>query len=176
MSTPQPNPDSAIRRLTVAVWILIALVIINICISLLGALFPLATAKRLAVSTPETFSSSLAPLEEYNNFSDWPLKKQIENATVIAVIRYEKDGDRFKAIISEILKQDPNVDFHYKVGDEYSLAGFVPREGTTYGDGSIIFFTGTHALMRYGCDLFGDRIAAFGDMSLDVLKQLVNKK
>jgi hypothetical protein len=177
MRAPRTRSHSAIRRLILAVWILIVLVAINICISLFSALFPLAIAKRVAASLPGAFSpESIVARDSFAGFSDWPLEKQIDKASVIAVARYEKDGDRYKAVISEILKKGPNVQFHYKVGDEYPQGGYYPEDGTSHGDGQIIFFTGSPTTMRYLCSFYGDRIAAFGDMPLDVLRKLISKE
>jgi len=177
MTTPQVTSDSAIRRLTIAIWILIALGVINIGVSIFAALFPPAIAKRLAASLPESLAQEFMSFHDnYAGFSDWPLEKQIAEASVIAVARYEKDGDRYKAIISEILKKGSDVQFYYKVGDEYTQGGHYLKERTRYGDGQIIFFTGSPASMRYSCSFDGDRIAAFGDMPFEVLRKLINKK
>ena len=177
MSAPRARSNSAIRRLTLAVWILIVLVAINIGVSLFSALFPLAIAKRLTASLPGSFSPEFIVTRDSNaGFSDWPLEKQIDKASVIAVARYEKDGGRYKAVISEILKKGPDTQFYYKVGDEYPQGGYYPKDGTSHGDGQIIFFTGSPATMRYSCSFYGDRILAFGDMPFDVLRNLISKK
>jgi hypothetical protein len=177
MTAPQPTSDSAIRRLTLAIWILIVLVVINIGVSLFGALLPPAIAKRLTASLPESFAPEFTAIQDnYAGFSDWPLEKQIAEASVIAVAKYEKDGDRYKAVISEILKKGPDIKFYYKVGEEYAQGGYYPKEGTRYGDGQIIFYTGSPASMRYSCTFDGDRIAAFGDMPFETLRKMINEE
>ena len=47
-----------------------------------------------------------------------------------------------RALISEIVKKEPAVTFHYAVGDEYALSSRYPRPGTNYGNGEVVFFTG----------------------------------
>ncbi|NJK92950.1 MAG: hypothetical protein HC904_14705 [Blastochloris sp.] len=177
MNTSKDSTDSAIRRLTIAVWILSVLVAVNIVISSFSALFPPAITKRMALSLPGSFTPGFTQQQDdYKGFYDWPLEKQIDAASVIAVTKYEKDGDRYKAVISEILKQAPEVQFNYKVGDEYMGGGYYPKEGTSRGDGAIIFFTGSPSSMEYSCSFYGDRIAAFGDMPFEVLRKLINKQ
>jgi hypothetical protein len=177
MTDPHQRSEISIRRLTVAVWVLAVLILINIAVSLMGALFPPVIAKRITASMPDSTTQSITSNEaELNGFHAWPLEKQINSASVIVLARYEKEGDRYKAIISEILKQSPNVKFFYKVGDELRQEGYSQRENTSYGDGQIIFFTGSPATMKYSCTFRGDRIAAFGDMPFEELRKMINSK
>jgi hypothetical protein len=115
--------------------------------------------------------SGYASEKEFNGLHDWPLDRQIKAATVIAIVKYEKDGDRHRAVFSEFLKKDPGIKFYYKVGDEWERGGFYAREGVSHGDGQIVFFTGNPPFMRYSCSMHGTRILSFGDMPLDILRE-----
>ncbi len=180
MTEPNPTDSGAppIRRLTIAVWVLSVLTIVNIGISLFGALFPPAVARRIRISLPEgpVTSSTTTYEDQYVGFHEWPLERQIQKASVIAIARYEKDNGRLKCVISEILKQAPDTKFYYKVGDEYRPSSVYPRDNASYGDGQIIFFTGSPAFMRYSCSFEGDRIGGLGDMPIDVLRETVRKE
>ncbi len=89
-----PNPtDSAvcsIQRLTIAVWVLCGLTTLNICLSLLLALFPLARfwlSRSRNIYIPNTATYK----DQYSGFHEWPLEKQIQKASVIAIGRYETE-------------------------------------------------------------------------------------
>jgi hypothetical protein len=172
----EPNPTDSgvrsIRRLTIAVWVLGGLTILNIGVSLFAALCPLA---RFWFPLPNhMYTENMATTQDpYNEFSDWPLEKQIQKASVIAIARYQTENGKPKSVISEILKQSPDAKFYYKVGDEYRPAS---REGAKYGDGVIIFFTGSPASMRFSSTFEGDRIEAFGDIPIDTIREIVRKE
>jgi hypothetical protein len=127
-------------------------------------------------TAPHEFASSeiMAP-EEFNNFHDWPVEKQIQTASVIAIAKYQKSDSTLKCIISEILKQKPGTAFYDKVGDEFPHGNQHIRENTTYGDGQIIFFTGSSATFRYSCSFTGDRVGGLGDIPLNRLRELIQK-
>ena len=113
--------------------------------------------------------------DEFNNFHDWPVEKQVQAASVIAIGKYQKSGDTLKCMISEILKQKPDAAFYYKIGDEFRPGSQVMRDNTTYGDGQIIFFAGSPASFRYSCGFTGDRIRGMGGMPLSELRELIRK-
>lgn len=104
-------------------------------------------------------------------FYELPIEEQIEEASVIAVARFEpaEDGRR-KAVMTELLKRKEGTTFHYDVGDEYSPASYYPKEGMSYGDGIVIFFEGSPAMMRRSMTYSGDRIGGLGDMPLKLFR------
>jgi hypothetical protein len=185
------STNANVRRLTSAVWALTLVIGLHMVSSMviylssvnrtinfsqLPSLPPSAfSSERSDVSSP-TFPPNNRDYQRFNGFHDWPLQKQIDSASVIVIAKYEKDGDRYKAMISEILKKDTNTTFYYKVGDEYDKGGYYPKEGTRRGEGQIIFFTDSPAMMRYACSFYGDRIAGLGDMPLEELRKLISKK
>jgi hypothetical protein len=105
-------------------------------------------------------------------FHELGIDEQIAQASVIALARYEPaaDGEK-KAIIREILKQDPGTEMYYKVGDEYAPASHFVASGTDYGDGVVIFFTGSPAMMMMSMGYSGDRIRGLGDIPIELFRQ-----
>lgn len=105
-------------------------------------------------------------------FHELSIDEQIEAASVIAVARFEPAEDgRMKAVLTELLKKNEGTRFHYDIGDEYSHASYYPNERRpAYGDGVVIFFEGSPAMMRSSMSYSGDRIGALGDMPLKVLR------
>src|SRR5579862_7752130 len=90
-------PDSnstakAIRGLTVAVWALAIITLVELLFSTWALVFPEVINRHLANSMPSVApgsSSQSIVSEEYEGFGDWPVDKQIEAASVIALARFE---------------------------------------------------------------------------------------
>lgn len=117
-------------------------------------------------SRPEAFRESGIPFHEQK------LEEQIKNSSVIAIAKYEPASDgKMKAIIKEFLKKEPGVTLYYNVGDEYVSSSYYPKDNTSYGDGLVIFFTGSPATMRMSISYEGDRIRGLGDLPLELLKK-----
>jgi hypothetical protein len=178
---PDLNSDDSlarsIRRLSIAVWALVAVTAASIVASWVPFLAPSFFSRRLTTTFPESFDSPAAPqADAYNGFHDWPLDKQIESASVIAVAKVHQADGTLKYVISEILKQAPNTTFYHKVGDEYQPASHAIRDNTTYGDGQIMFFTGSPATFRFSTTYSGDRIGGMGDMPISELRAAIQKQ
>ena len=175
----QTSVDSTarrIKRLSGIVWVLLLLVVVNLVVSLLALFSPALLTKRIIAMLPQQFASSetTAP-EAYNNFHDWPLEKQIQTASVIAIGKWQKSDSTLKCIISEVLKHAPNTAFYYKVGAEFRPGNQRVKDNTSYGDGQIMFFVGSPASFRYAMSFSGDRIAGMGDMPINELRELIRK-
>ncbi len=163
----------SLKRLTIAVRILCALTTLNILATAFVMFSPAIQQKRLqSIMRNKTFSTVIK--DRYAGFHDWPVKKQIQTASVIVIARYETEGKKLKCVISEILKKAPDTDFYYQVGDEYERGSHYMRADTTYGDGKIIFFTGSPASMKYSCSFTGDRVMSLGGMPFDELRETVS--
>lgn len=182
MSDPTSTDKTAraIRRLTIAVWILAIMAAANLVVSLVALFSPALLASRFMAALPEKMvESEKSTLEEYNSFHDWPVERQIQAASVIAIGKWEKSGSNMKCIITEILKQAPNTKFYYKVGDEYRNASRWMREDkpdqTDWGDGQILFFTGSPASFRFSSGVRGDRLSGMGEMPIAELRELIRK-
>ena len=175
-SSPNNSAARSINRLTTAVWALAIITAAQLAFSILALLFPSFVTQRWLRTAPHEFGSSEnVSLEQYNNFGDWPVEKRIQAASVIAIGRYQKSDSTLKCIISEVLKQKSDAAFYYKVGDEFPHGNQHIRENTTYGDGQILFFTGSPATFRFSCSFTGDRIGGLGDMPLSQLRELIQK-
>ena len=104
-------------------------------------------------------------------FHELDLEEQIKRSSVIALARYEASSDgKMKAIIKEFIKKVPGTSIYYNVGDEYKSSSYYPKENTNYGDGIVIFFTGSPAMMRLSITFHGDRIHGLGDLPLELLR------
>jgi hypothetical protein len=109
--------------------------------------------------------------KEAKPFYELPIEDQIKQASVIAVARYEAAEDgRMKAVLKELLKKDEGTAFHYQIGDEYAPSSYYPKEGTSYGDGIVIFFEGSPARMTRSMSYSGERIISLGDMPLELFR------
>ena len=160
--------DQTIRKLTTAVWAVAIALTLNVLATLyVGfALSPFGLAgTSLSMSGPYE--------DEFAGFYEWPMEKKIKAASVVAVTIHKNEEGKIKSMISAIPKQSPGTTFAYHVRDEYVPAGRMPRENTFYGDGEVIFFTGSPARMRYSASYTGGRIGGFGDMPLDAFVELV---
>jgi hypothetical protein len=105
-------------------------------------------------------------------FHELSAEEQIKNASVIALARYEKSSDgKMKAVIKEFLKKDPGVIIYYNIGDEYTTSSYYPSKNRSYGDGVVIFFTGSPASMGMSITYTGDRITGLSDIPIKLFKQ-----
>lgn len=115
--------------------------------------------------------------EKRPQFYELPIEEQIEEASIIALARYEPAEDgRMKAVLKEVLKKKAGTTFHYEVGDEYSPSSYYPKSGTSYGDGIVIFFEGSPAMMRRAIGYTGDRITGLGDMPIELFRDKCEKE
>lgn len=126
-----------------------------------------------SIATPDTETSiSQLPKEPAVQFHELDLEEQIKEASVIALAKYEPSPDgKMKAIIKEFLKKDSDVTIYYNVGDEYQSSSYYSKDNTVYGDGLIIFFTGSPATMKRSMSYSGDRIRGLGDLPIELLRE-----
>src|SRR5581483_5407218 len=155
--TPAPSDllERKITRLRRAIWILSLILCVTVALS-----FVIVHALSRAYS-------------EFNRLSP---EERVKAASVIALGKYQKTGSTLKCIISEILKQDPNTKFYYKVGDEFPFGNQHFRENTDFGDGEILFFTGSPARLELATAYRGDRITGLGDMPLSSLREIAGDR
>lgn len=105
-------------------------------------------------------------------FHELPIDDQIKASSAIALARYEKSADgKMRAVIKEFLKKDPGTTIYYDVGDEYGPSSYYPKGNTSYGDGTVIFFTGSPATMTMSMTFSGDRIRGLGDLPIELFKK-----
>jgi hypothetical protein len=105
-------------------------------------------------------------------FGELSLEDQIRHSSAIAIAEYKLGTDgKVSAIISDVLKIEEGTTFYYEVGDEYHDASYYPRPDRSYGDGVVIFFTGSPASMRMSMTYSGDRIGSLGDIPIKLLRE-----
>jgi len=171
METSDQAIVRALRRVTIAVWALVLMVAVFVAMYFVAYVPWL----RFSWNGPESpgasqSSASSRSFTPHERFYDLPIEKQIEAASVIAIARYQKEGEKLKCMISEILKRSPNTDFYFKVGDEYPQCSRYPKSNESYGDGQLMFFVGSPAEIRYSTSFFGDRLSGLGEMPIELLR------
>jgi hypothetical protein len=171
------QPDGiacALQRLNVAVWVLVLLAALNLIALLFQTFFPPYIATRAMESLRGTpMASRIESMTRYNDFHAWSLEKQIESASVIALAEHKVADGKVRTYITEIFRQQPDVTFNYKVGDEYASHAQPVRENTTYGDGEVMFFVGSPAGFIYSTTYSGDRILGMGDLPISTLRKMI---
>jgi len=177
----------SLKKLTTAVWVVAFSLIGIIVLSIVPWVFPEFYMKQFtSVYTdlsqgpeePQIISSEVretpAPTKQFYTL---PIEEKIQSASLIAVASYEQAPDgRMKAIITDILKKDPGTVSYYDIGDEYSSSSYYPNEKSSYGDGVIIFFTGSPATMKLSMTYEGDRIRGLGDMPMALFRAKCSKQ
>ena len=145
-------------------------------------LYPVIVSSKLekvAEEIPELSSDAKPPQSQSRqspppapDFHELEIDGQIKQASVIALAKFEPAPDgKKKAIIKEFLKKEPGVTVYYDICDEYESASLYPEGNTNYGDGMVIFFTGSPAQMRMSITYYGDRIHGLGDLPVELLRE-----
>lgn len=133
--------------------------------------------ERLGIGADSEISDTKQASSAQRGLQDIPfhalrVDDQIKQSSIIALAQYEQASDgRMKAVIKEFLKKDPNTIFYYDVGDEYSPSSYFPKDNTSYGDGAIIFFTGSPATMKSSMSYSDNRVRALGDIPIELLRE-----
>jgi len=168
----QMDISRRLSRLTTAVWALVAISALNLVATLYYGLWPYITYGGAQMVADAPTSELRDSVDRYNNFHDWPLDKQIQAASVIALAKHHVEKDQVKTIFAEILKQTPGTTFYYKIGDEWRMNQPV-RPNTSYGNGQLMFFVGSPAQFRFSTSFSDGRITGFGDMPLELLRKKI---
>lgn len=125
---------------------------------------------RSEAKPPESQNRQISPPAP--EFHELEIDDQIKQASVIALAKFEPAPDgKKKVIITEFLKKEPGVTIYYDVGDEYASASFYPKGNADYGDGMVVFFTGSPAQMRMSMTYSGDRIRGLGDLPVELFRK-----
>lgn len=184
-----PDPDAIlidtvtrhIRRLSLAVWCLVALAAVNLCASLGNLLMPYAVVRQINQITHTDAVDALLDQarrqDQYPDFHTWPLQQQIQVASVIVLTRRREDrADGVHCQVSEILKQNRGTEFYYQIGDDYPLCGAAAGNdapGARDSEGEVLFFIGSPAAFRYSVSYARGKVASLGDMPLSALRKRV---
>lgn len=133
MIDPQSSLNTSIKGVILTRWFLMVIVIISIVILLFGTPFRDAIAKKIIGSIAEPISPPLeSKQDEFNNFKNWSFEEKLNKASMIAIVKYVKEGERSKAVFTNILKQSPEFKNHFKVGDEYAQGSYLSRNDSWY--------------------------------------------
>lgn len=182
--TDDSKPDAltrAIKTLTVAVWCLCALMLALLVFYGWSYVRSMQWARQARATTTSSARTSPSealrgePVEE-KPFHELPPEEMVARSSVILLTSYQDDGKKNKAIVAEILKQDPNVTLYYSVGDEYTMLSFDKQKDVNCGDGQVVFMVGSPASMRASYGFTNGRIGGLGDMPLTTLREMVKRK
>ena len=167
----------ALRRLTTAVWALTIVVaaFVGLYLALPIASLTWSSSKQHG-EEPAASAPVIESLARQPDFPAMPLEKQIDAATVIAIAKYEKVGERNKCVLTEILKQSPGTKFYFKVGDELHHCSHDIKPNETRGDGQVIFFVGNPADFRLSTSFYADRLGGLGNMPVDLFRKQVAER
>ncbi len=175
-----PRMDSlakAVRTLATAVWCL-AMGVLGVFALYAFTLYKsrafVGGATSVSTTSSRTTHSAGAPAAQADEkpFHSLPLEEKISRSRAILVTKHEKEGDRLKAVVTEILKR-PDAGFHYAVGDEFGDLSRPVEGDADYGEGDVVFFSGSANDERESMTYRRGRISALSDMSLDVLRAIV---
>lgn len=107
---------------------------------------------------------------ESNSWDSLSDEQKFLQATAIAIVRYS-DGEEGVRIgsITEIHKSDPNIDIAYEIGQLYPDTNYYPKYKHDNRTGAILLIRGSSARNSGTWFLYDDRVAALGDMPLELL-------
>jgi hypothetical protein len=170
----------AIKLLTVAVWCLCAAVVGQVAYSAWAYTYSMRWTRQMASTSTTSVTSKRSkefdsPPIQWESLHDLPPEQMVAKASVILLTSYEDVGDRYKAVVAEVLKQDPGVELYYSVGDELPHLSFAKERGQTCGEGQVVFMTGNPASMSSSYGITNGRIGGLGDISLTTLREMVKK-
>jgi len=179
--TPPRDPEiavlaRAVRRLTVAVWCLVALFGVTTLLPWASFLWYARKSAPPAADVPRGEAPSVPDItsEFDNDFHARPPEEKIRRATVILLAQNRPADGMHKAFISEVVKQAPGVRFYYKVGDEYPTLSHAPSPECNgcESEGEVIFLIGNPAQMASAYSYRNGRIDGMGGLSLAQLREL----
>ncbi len=155
-----------VKRLSVAVWCLVAINVFQVA-AWVPFVAPTSYMKHLA-------SSPAVPKEMFESWERLSFEDKVKRSSVVLVTENKREDGKIRAIVKEELKRAPNTTFQYAVGDEYlPLSILQPKEGTQYGDGSLVLLQGSPAAHRESYSIFKGSIGALGEMPLSQVRAIV---
>ena len=113
--------------------------------------------------------------EELSDFDRRIVESTVQSASVIALAKWERSRCTLRCVVTDILKQAPGSAFYYKVGDEISDLDEQVTSKLNYGDGQVLFYTGSPARLEQTATYCGDRIAGLGGIPISNLREIVDR-
>jgi hypothetical protein len=176
---PPANPNdgltTAVKRLTIALWCLCALLAVWLGMSLWSLVSPTTFVGSSDYGSTRITSGEVFPGGDLANFHDFKIDEKIKRSSVVLVVENRRQGNRIAAVVSEILKKDPGTNLHYEVGDVYESLSHVQHADEVYGDGQVAFLLGDPAQMVSSYSYSKGRIGGLGDMKLEAFRELVTR-
>ena len=164
----------ALRGLTIAVWALTAVMAVFVTLYLV-AFIPSFSLSSVNL-TRSTVTDSVRPLGSFTSYPEFhamSLESQVEAASVIAIARYEREGERNKCVLSEVLKQSPGTEFRLQLGAELGHCSHNVKPSENRGDGQLLFFVGSPAEFRFSRTFYGERLAGPSNMPMHLLRKQI---
>lgn len=169
---------ASLRRLTLAVWIIAIVLLIQFVLTLYAYWSPgdnLAYERMVAteIESGRQLAEARALDERDPRSLEQSLEQRLAQARLAIVVEYESEPDgRQRAVIRQFLRQSPDLPTPYKVGDEYPGASYFPRAGQHRGDGAVLVLdlAAPHR-MNSSVSIHGGRIPALGDITIEQLRE-----
>ncbi len=109
-------------------------------------------------------------------FQHLGIDEKIQQASAIALARYEDDGlGNREAIINEFIKIAPGTEMPLTIGEAFEMFNHARDVNTAAPEGIVLFFTDSPATLKEAASFSNGRIGAFNDISLDTLKEKCKK-
>ena len=181
---PQAEPDlaaltKAVRRLTIAVWVVCGVVVVAFAAPWLGYLLSRPSSEPTTIPG----GASDLPLAEGSNidndFHARPVEEQVQRATAILLTQRREQNGRHVQVVTEVLKRAPNVRLYYGLGEEVPTLSHAVRpdcDADCEGEGQVVFMTGNPATMTLSMSFRNGRVGSLGDMPLTELRALAANK
>lgn len=114
--------------------------------------------------------------EKPKNFYQLSVDEKIEMASAIAIGKFQDAEEGLqKAVISEFLKKDPDLEIYYDIGDELPfMSSYQIKSFDKSGLNFIVFFTGNPPIMKSGMTYEGERIRGLNDIPIKLLREKCN--
>lgn len=103
-------------------------------------------------------------------------EQKIQHATGILLTKHQFDNGKVKSVVVEILRQSPEEDQRYAVGDEIPDLSRYGGDATTRGEGDVVLFLGSRNHLRESYTYRDGRIGGLSDMPLAMLRDLAGGK
>jgi hypothetical protein len=150
-----------LRNLARAVIVLGIISLISLAVSIATLLCTHGTAR-----WPGTLTSSRALGME-------DVTQQLRIASVVALTKWTKQNADDKAVLIEILKKRPAVNFSYQINDAVREANRPMRDGVDYGEGELLFFTGTPLRLSYSVAYADGKLRDNDRTSLEAVREVL---
>jgi len=159
----------AIRALTIAVWCLVAINVFQMVAWMIPLFAPNIYMRYLAPS------QTGAPRELFESWQGLSFEEKVKRSSIVLITEYKREDGRLRAMIKEELKHKPGTTYHYAVGEEYRPLSVVPKEHTSYGEGSLVLLQGSPAMNRESFAIYNGSVSALDEMPLSKVREIVAK-